>query len=273
MRNQDFSTAKKDQELLAKTHVTLTPGGAGIQAHAGGVCVASAAADVDCGAGAADCVREYCESAAGAGDGAAGGDVGAHGAGGDAWEDRSAAADGEPGACGDWRTGGLVVAFVGTQMLLMLAFPGDENVPIRCEPFAGGDRVCVCAVGGDGDSVWGGAGVDCGECESCGCFAQRDADDGVGGFTAAARAGGAAGGVVAGAAGGCGIVFAESEQAAEQGPEAGCEEPVHRAYQSAGGGLRDDTGGGALPDDRGAVPPDTGSDEGWDCDVYADGGQ
>jgi macrolide transport system ATP-binding/permease protein len=37
------------KKLLPKVHVVLTPGGAGIQTSAGGVCVASASADVDCG--------------------------------------------------------------------------------------------------------------------------------------------------------------------------------------------------------------------------------
>ena len=69
-------------------------------------------------------------------------------------------------------------------------------------------------------------------------------------------------------------LFAQSlNKLAEQGHEAGCEESVHRAYQSAGGGVFADTGGGAVPDDGGAVPCAAGRDEGWDRDVYADGGQ
>ena len=57
---------KTRQELLAKTHTVLTPAGGGIQALQEEYAVASASADVDLGIGAADCVREYCESAAGA---------------------------------------------------------------------------------------------------------------------------------------------------------------------------------------------------------------
>ena len=76
-------TDEQGKKLLAKVHVVLTPGGAGIQALAGAVYVASAVADVDCGAGAAGCLREYREPAAGAGHGTARGDVHAHGAGGD----------------------------------------------------------------------------------------------------------------------------------------------------------------------------------------------
>src|SRR5207248_2903265 len=74
---------------------------------AGGVCVASAAADVDCGAGAANCMREYCESAAGSGHGTAHGDVGANGAGGDARKNHSPAVDREPCAFGDGGPGGV----------------------------------------------------------------------------------------------------------------------------------------------------------------------
>ena len=45
-------------------------------------------------------------------------------------------------------------------------------------------------------------------------------------------------------------LFAQSlNKLAEHGYEAGGEEPVHRAYQSAGGGLLADTTGGAVPDD------------------------
>ena len=60
---------------------------------------------MDCGAGIADCVREYCESAAGSGHGTAHGDVGADGAGRYAREDHSPVADGEPCAFGDRRPG------------------------------------------------------------------------------------------------------------------------------------------------------------------------
>ena len=68
-------TESRKISMLAKAHVVLTPGGGGIQANAGAVWVEPAPADVDLRRGAADCVREHCQPAAGARDGAEGGDV------------------------------------------------------------------------------------------------------------------------------------------------------------------------------------------------------
>ena len=60
---------ERQEELLPKVHVAADAGRGGHPDNAGGVRVSSASADVDCRAGAADCLRQHCESAAGAGHG------------------------------------------------------------------------------------------------------------------------------------------------------------------------------------------------------------
>ena len=168
---------------------------------------------------------------------------------------------------------GLAVAYAGTRMLLMLAFPGAQKCSHRCGAVDGGAGVCVRTFAADRCAVRRGAGVDCGAGGAGGCTAQRSADHDRQGFAAAARAGGGAGGVVARAAGRRGIVCAEPEQTREHGSEAGREEPLHRAHQSGGGGLQADTTGGALPDDGRSLPCAAGRDEGGHLLVYADGGR
>ncbi len=92
--NRSFSS-EQGKTLLAKVHVVLTPGGAGIQDDAGAVWVATAFVDVDCRPCAVDCLREYCESAAGAWDGTARGNVHARCAGSNARKNCPPIADGE----------------------------------------------------------------------------------------------------------------------------------------------------------------------------------
>ena len=74
LRQQGVCIENEGASSLAEAHVVLTPAKRA-SAHAGGVRVASASADVDFGAGAADCVREHCEPSAGARHGSQGGDA------------------------------------------------------------------------------------------------------------------------------------------------------------------------------------------------------
>ena len=78
-------------------------------------------------------------------------------------------------------------------MLLMLAFPGAQSIPIHAGPSLAVIGFAFGLVAADGHSVRRGAGVDCGAGEARGCVAQRHADHGDGNFAAAADAGGAAG--------------------------------------------------------------------------------
>ena len=64
-------------------------------------------------------------------------------------------------------------------MLLMLAFPRAQSVPIDASPSTAGAGVCVWAVAGDGRAVWRGAGMDCSEDRAGRCTAQRIAHDSV----------------------------------------------------------------------------------------------
>ncbi len=68
------------KKALAIAHVVLTPGGGGIQAIQQDAASSFYMLMTISGAGAADCLRERCQSAAGAWHGAKGGDVAAHGA-------------------------------------------------------------------------------------------------------------------------------------------------------------------------------------------------
>ncbi len=71
---------------------------------------------------------------------------------------------------------GLAVAYAGARMLLMLAFPGAQSVPIDAEPSLAVLGFALRPVAGDGRAVRRGAGVDCGASGAGGCAAQRSAD-------------------------------------------------------------------------------------------------
>ena len=73
---------------------------------------------------------------------------------------------------------GLAVAYAGTRMLLALAFPGADRLPIHASPSLEVIGFAFGLVAGDGRSVWRGAGVDCGAGQAGRGAAQRDADDG-----------------------------------------------------------------------------------------------
>ncbi len=110
---------------------------------------------------------------------------------------------------------GLVVAYAGTRMLLLLAFPGATSVPIEASPslVVIGFAFAISMITGILFGVapaWIAA-----QAESRGRFAKRDQNDSLGSFVAAASAGGDAGGAVLSAAGGCRDFFAEPEQAAK----------------------------------------------------------
>jgi len=95
------------------------------------------------------------------------------------WKDCAAVADGELVAFGVGGTAGAGgVAYAGTRMLLALAFPGEQNVPIEGESFGRSDWVFDRALGGDGSSVWCGSGVAGFESTACGCAKEWRADDG-----------------------------------------------------------------------------------------------
>ena len=114
-------------------------------------------------------------------------------------------ADGERAAVGLGGVLGLAVSFLGARMLLVLAFPGEQGVPIHAAPsplvigFAFGLSLVTGILFGIAPA-WMAARTQPADALRCEC-----AHDGTGRFSAAARAGGAAGGAVAGAAGGCGI--------------------------------------------------------------------
>ena len=169
---------------------------------------------------------------------------------------------------------GLAVAYAGTRMLLMLAFPGAQNVPIDAAPsmavllFACGLSLVTGVLFGVAPA-WIAAQAEPADALRSGARTTTT------GRASLLQRGlvVAAGGVVAGAAGGCGIVCAEPEQTREHGSEAGCEEPLYRAHQSGGGGLLADATRGALPHDGRSLPCAAGRDEGGHLLVYADGGR
>ncbi len=96
----------------------------------------------------------------------------------------------------------LAVSYGGARMLLMLAFPGDQHLPISSRPSMEVLWFAMCVAMATGVLFGFGSGADRCQGSASGCLAQRDTDDDGRGFTAATRAGGAAGGVVGCAAGG-----------------------------------------------------------------------
>ena len=168
---------------------------------------------------------------------------------------------------------GLGVAYAGARMLLMLAFPGAENIPIHTSPVALSSGVRVWFVAADRGSLRRGAGVDCSAGGSDRRSAEQHANDGDGCFCFAAWTGGGSGWTFAGAAG-CGrIVSAEPEKTRGHRPEARREKPLHRAHQSSNRGLYANPTGGTVPDHGGAIPCAAGRDESGHRLVHADGRQ
>jgi len=89
---------------------------------------------VDRRAGADDCVRQHCQPFASAWDAAEDGNERADGIGRDAYEDCSAALTESLLLAGIGGMAALAVSYGGARMLLMLAFPGNQRLPISFCP-------------------------------------------------------------------------------------------------------------------------------------------
>jgi len=123
----------------------------------------------------------------------------------------------------------LAVSYVGARMLLLLAFPGDQHVPISSSPslavlaFALGVSMATGVLFGIAPALIG---------------SKAPPADALRSGTRTTRAGRGAGGVVGCAAGGRGALFAKPGQAAAYGYEAGVEESLYRPYQRTGSRLQ-----------------------------------
>ena len=136
----------------------------------------------------------------------------------------------------------------GRRMLLKLAFPGAQNVPIQATP--------SLAVMGYAFGVAMATGILFGVAPAWIASQARPADASAGG-SRGRRSAGATSCCSAGwscCKRGCrsvfvgwgGFVCAQLEQERKHGHEAQCDEPVYRAHQSSGGGLSADAVGSAL---------------------------
>ncbi len=129
---------------------------------------------------------------------------------------------------------GLAMAFAGTRMLLALTFPVGKKYSYPGRPVATGAGICRWSIDADRCAVRRGAGMDCRESRTRRHPAQGIADNGGRSIFAAARAGGGAGGNVTGTARRRRALFAKPGQASKHRPETGVEESLHCAHQPSG---------------------------------------
>ncbi len=116
---------------------------------------------------------------------------------------------------------GLAVGYAGAHMLLSLAFPGEQNVPIHASPSLASHWLCLRSVAAYRHSLRSGSGMDRYQRATRGRAAWRSPNDRDGSIAAAALPGRPPSGALPGAAGGRWIVLAKPEQVAEHRPETG----------------------------------------------------
>ena len=148
---------------------------------------------------------------------------------------------------------GLIVAYAGTRMLLAMAFPGAQNVPIDASPsgvvlaFAFGISLLTGILFGVAPA-WITSNANPADALRSGGYHH------IRSLTPAAQPHRAAVGSRPGAAGRSRHVYPKPEQAQEHRSQAQPDEPIHRPFQPAGHGLLPRPGGSPLSDHRRAVP-------------------
>ncbi len=153
-------TSERGKAVLARAHVVLTPGGAGIRDMQEQYGSQLHLLMWIAGLVLSDCLRQHCQSFAGARDGTTRGDVCAFCAGSGAGQNRPSTADGERvvGSNGRHRwVGGRLRRYAHAADA---GFSRSTDRAHPCQSVDFGDRVCVWAVARDRGSVRGGAGLD-----------------------------------------------------------------------------------------------------------------
>ena len=239
-----------DKAKLAKVHVVLTAGGAGIRNMQEWY-----ASDLQLlmwvsGLVLLHCVRQHCQPLAGARGEPEDGDVCAYRAGCDARTDRPATVDGKPAVGRDERDCRSCGGVCGNADAAGPYISRGKKHSHPSQPIAAGAGICFWSVNSDRCAVRRGAGMDCRESRTRGNSAQRIADNGGRTNFAAARAGGGAGRNITCAAGRRRALFAKPGQASKHRPETGVEESLHCAHQSTGRRLYATASWRSLPDYR-----------------------
>jgi hypothetical protein len=131
----------------------------------------------------------------------------------------------------------LAVSYGGARMLLRLAFPGDQHLPISSRPSWEVLSFALCVAMATGVLFGLAPALIAAKAPPADALRNGTRTTTGGAFPAATRPGGRAGSVVGRAARRRSAIFAKPGQASAYKHEAGVEEPLYRPFQCTGGGL------------------------------------